>query len=99
MHLFVVNGFSEVHLDIGFNYANLILWLALHDIDQVVSTVILNVDGVTLHKTSIVGKLLFKDSFGVCKVDERGLMGLEGDKSSLLEVNIAQNDFRTLLEE
>ena len=77
----------------------MILWLALHDVDQVVSTVILNIDGVTLHKTRIVGKLLLKDSFGVRKVNESGFMGLKCDKSSLLEVNIAQNDFRTLLEE
>ena len=50
----------KVDLYIGLNAANLIVWLGLDDVYQVITPTILNTDSVSLVEYRIMGQLLFK---------------------------------------
>lgn len=80
----IVKRRLEVDVDVCFDDTDLVLGLAVHDVDLVVSTPMIDVDGVTLEDTRVVRELSLKNSFWIWKVDERSLMGLELDVSTLL---------------
>ena len=65
VQLLVVQGLPEIHLDVRLHHAYLVLRLALNDVDQVVTPMVLDVDGVTLHQAGVVSQFLLKDSFWV----------------------------------
>lgn len=94
----VVEGLLEVDLDVGLHDADLVLRLAVDDVDEVVPALVVNVDGVAFHQARVVSELLFEDGLRIRKVDEGRLMGLQYDELALLEVHRAEDDFGSLLQ-
>jgi hypothetical protein len=47
--LFVIKWLPKVDLDIGLDHADLILRFALNDVDQVVASLIVDIDSVAFH--------------------------------------------------
>ena len=84
-----IQGLSEVHFNISFNDANLVSWLAVHYIDQVVLPAVMNVDGIALHQAGIVGQLVLQDGLRVREIDKGGLVGLQNDEFTFLKVHVS----------
>lgn len=94
----VVLRLVEVQLDVGVDAANLIVGLALHDIDGVVPATILNVDCVTFVKHGVVGQFLLEDGFGVRQLDEGRVVRSDLDVGPLLQIHVSQDDLGALFD-
>ena len=95
--LHIVFGCSKVKLNVCLNTADLVIGSALHDLDRVVTTPILDVNCVPFKEHGVVGELLLEDGLGVGQVDEGGLMWLDLHVGSLLKIHVPQDDLRALL--
>lgn len=56
----IVKGSLELDLDVCLNHADLVLRLTVCDINEIISALVVDVDGVSLHKTRVIGQLLFQ---------------------------------------
>ena len=95
--LHVVFGRFEIELDVGLDTADLVVGLALNDVDRVVPPTVLDVNCVALVKHRVVSEFLLKDGLRVAKVDKCGFMGPDLHISALLQVHVAQDDLAALL--
>lgn len=58
LHLFIIERLSKIYLNISFDDTNLISRLAFDYIYQVVLPTVMNVNGVALTQTGVIGELI-----------------------------------------
>lgn len=90
--LHVVLWLSEVDLDVCFNAADLIVWLTLSDVDEVVTTTVVDADCVAFVENRVMSQFLFQNCLWVRKINERRLVWLDLDERSLLQVHVSEDD-------
>jgi len=89
----IVKRSIKVQVDISLDHTNLVVWFALYDVDGVISAGMMNADRISFEDTRVVGQLSLKNSFRIWQINKRSLMWLKLHESTLLQINVTENDF------